>query len=114
MSDAGPDIPLTLGRVLVTGDMPLVSMHASVISAAAHDVHDRDWRPCGRDKSPRLATQQALYGNSTATDEARKTKKSAGVNLLTLVILGSPTWARTRDLRINSHIRKVEESVLSC
>ena len=27
---------------------------------------------------------------------------------------GSPTWARTRDLRINSHIRKVEESCLSC
>ena len=29
-------------------------------------------------------------------------KKSAGANLLTLAYLGSPTWARTRDLRINS------------
>ena len=33
---------------------------------------------------------------------SQKTKKSAGVDLLTLVFLGSPTWARTRDLRINS------------
>jgi hypothetical protein len=31
-----------------------------------------------------------------------KAKKSAGANLLTLDLLGSPTWTRTRDLRINS------------
>ena len=42
------------------------------------------------------------YGNSTATEATQKAKKSAGANLLTLVYLGSPTWARTRDLRINS------------
>ena len=41
------------------------------------------------------------YGNSTATEAAQKTKKSAGANRLTFVFLGSPTWARTRDLRIN-------------
>ena len=42
------------------------------------------------------------YGNSTATEPAQKAKKSAGANLLTFALLGSPTWARTRDLRINS------------
>jgi hypothetical protein len=31
-----------------------------------------------------------------------ETKKSAGVNLLTLDLLGSPTRTRTWDLRINS------------
>jgi hypothetical protein len=42
------------------------------------------------------------YGNGTATAASQETKKSAGANRLTLVFLGSPTWARTRDLRINS------------
>jgi hypothetical protein len=46
--------------------------------------------------------QQIHYGNSTATEAPQKTKKSAGANLLTSVFYGSPTWARTRDLRINS------------
>jgi len=36
------------------------------------------------------------------TDRIRKTKGLAGNHRLTPVILGSPTWARTRDLRINS------------
>jgi hypothetical protein len=36
------------------------------------------------------------------TSISQKTKKSAGENLLTSVFYGSPTWARTRDLRINS------------
>ena len=40
--------------------------------------------------------------HQTGTSLFQKTKKSAGANLLTLVFLGSPTWARTRDLRINS------------
>ena len=40
--------------------------------------------------------------HQTDTSLLLKTKKSAGANLLTLVYLGSPTWARTRDLRINS------------
>jgi hypothetical protein len=31
-----------------------------------------------------------------------------------LTSFGSPTWARTRDLRINSHIRKVDDSSPSC
>ena len=77
--------------------------HDGSQTAAAHDVHDSAWHPCGSDKSPRLATQPALYGNSTATEEARKTKKPAVANLLALVYLGSPTWTRTRDLRINRH-----------
>ena len=42
------------------------------------------------------------YGNSTATEAAHKTKKSACASRLTLVITGSPTRARTWDLRINS------------
>lgn len=33
---------------------------------------------------------------------AQKAKKSAGANLLIFALLGSPTWARTGDLRINS------------
>ena len=41
--------------------------HDGSQTVAAHDVHDSAWHPCGSDKSPRLATQQALYGNSTAT-----------------------------------------------
>ena len=36
------------------------------------------------------------------TDRIQKTKGLAGNHRLTPVILGSPTWARTRDLRINS------------
>ena len=40
--------------------------------------------------------------HQTGTSVTQKTKKSAGANLLTFVFLGSPTWARTRDLRINS------------
>lgn len=40
--------------------------------------------------------------HQTGTSQTQKAKKSAGANLLTLVFLGSPTWARTRDLRINS------------
>ncbi len=36
------------------------------------------------------------------TRQIQKAKKSAGANLLTLDLLGSPTWTRTRDLRINS------------
>lgn len=40
--------------------------------------------------------------HQTGTSVAQKAKKSAGANLLTLAFLGSPTWARTRDLRINS------------
>jgi hypothetical protein len=55
--------------------------------------------------------EPTTYGNSTATEAFRKTKKSAGANLLTSVFLGSPTWARTRDLRINSPVVKVFASV---
>ena len=40
--------------------------------------------------------------HQTGTSQTQKAKKSAGANLLTLVFLGSPTWTRTRDLRINS------------
>jgi hypothetical protein len=52
--------------------------------------------------------------HQTGASQVQKAKKSAGANLPTLANYGSPTWARTRDLRINSHIRKVEESGLSC
>ena len=38
------------------------------------------------------------YGNGNDPEN----KKSTGANRLTFVFLGSPTWARTRDLRINS------------
>ena len=61
-----------------------------------------------------MLRQQPQNWHQTGTSQPQKTKKSAGANLLTFVFLGSSTWARTRDLRINSHIRKVEESGLSC
>jgi hypothetical protein len=48
-----------------------------------------------------LKVQSAQNWHQTGTSLPRKTKKSAGANRLTLVFLGSPTWARTRDLRIN-------------
>ena len=43
-----------------------------------------------------------FIGPETGTRQIQKAKKSAGANLLTLVFLGSPTWTRTRNLRINS------------
>ncbi len=54
------------------------------------------WLACFGDRAP------STYGNSTATARPEKTKGLAGNHQLTPVILGSPTWARTRDLRINS------------
>ena len=54
------------------------------------------WLACFGDRAP------STYGNSTATARPEKTKGLAGNHRLTPVILGSPTWARTRDLRINS------------
>jgi len=41
-------------------------------------------------------------GNHTATLALEKQKGLASTYTLTPVFLGSPTWARTRDLRINS------------
>jgi hypothetical protein len=49
-----------------------------------------------------VASSAPHNGNVTATGARQKAKKSADANLLTLVMLGSSTWARTRDLRINS------------
>jgi hypothetical protein len=42
------------------------------------------------------------FSDTGRTRGNQKAKKSAGANLLTLDLLGSPTWTRTRDLRINS------------
>ena len=42
------------------------------------------------------------FGHEQDTERIQKTKGLAGNHRLTPVILGSPTWARTRDLRINS------------
>ena len=52
----------------------------------------------------RVLAESACDGLTTceAGAPSQKTKKSAGENPLTLAYLGSPTWARTRDLRINS------------
>ena len=49
-----------------------------------------------------LQAQQPQNWHQTGTSQLQKAKKSAGANLLTPAFLGSPTWARTRDLRINS------------
>ena len=49
----------------------------------------------------RLEVQPPSNWHQTGTNVLEKTKKSAGANRLTFVFLGSPTWARTRDLRIN-------------
>ncbi len=46
--------------------------------------------------------QSAQNWHQTGTEDLQKDAGLAGIHRLTLVILGSPTWARTRDLRINS------------
>ena len=48
---------------------------------------------------------QTRNWHQTGTSQTQKAKKSAGANLLTLDLLGSPTWTRTRDLRINSQYK---------
>ena len=50
-----------------------------------------------------LLQRQSLQSwHQSGTSQPQKAKKSAGANRLTFALLGSPTWARTRDLRINS------------
>ena len=44
------------------------------------------------------------------TDRTEKTKGLAGNHRLTPAIFGSPTWARTRDLRINRRIQPLSLS----
>jgi hypothetical protein len=43
-----------------------------------------------------------IFLDTVRTRGSRKDKGSVGANRLTLAITGSSTWARTRDLRINS------------
>ena len=54
-----------------------------------------------RQTGTRLAPDWHQTGTRLAPASTLKTKKSAGANRLTMVFIGSPTWARTRDLRIN-------------
>jgi hypothetical protein len=49
--------------------------------------------------SPRRISQ------TCRTQRPQKAKESADASLLTLDLLGSPTWTRTRDLRINSQYK---------
>ena len=51
---------------------------------------------------PDTCTCLRRISDTCRTRQIQKAKKSAGANLLTLDLLGSPTWTRTRDLRINS------------
>ena len=51
---------------------------------------------------PDTCTCPRRISDTCRTRQIFKAKKSAGANLLTLDLLGSSTWARTRDLRINS------------
>ena len=69
-------------------------------SLRASPMPARRERNASRAELLKVHSRQNWY--QTGTGLAQKTKKSAGANLLTLVYLGSPTWARTRDLRINS------------
>ena len=67
-------------------------------------MHDEQMRPCNvlgtSVRTSRLVRWPDLP-TPALTWESQKAKKSAGAYLLTLALLGSPTWARTRDLRIN-------------
>ena len=54
------------------------------------------------DSSQTLSQCCSINQSQTGTSPPQKTKKSADANRLTLAFLGSSTWARTRDLRINS------------
>ena len=47
-----------------------------------------------------LGSQWPQDWQQACTSQPHKAKKSAGANLLTLAVLGSPTWARTKDLRL--------------
>src|SRR5450755_3399220 len=49
----------------------------------------------------RLVRRASRNGCEIGTSWFHKNKKSDGANRLTLAIHGSPTWARTRVLRIN-------------
>jgi hypothetical protein len=57
------------------------------------------WEPAPACSQPDLGASSRDFSD---TDRIQKTKGLAGNHRLTPVILGSPTWARTRDLRINS------------
>jgi hypothetical protein len=74
--------------------------------AHACTCHDaKEVRPSGFDHGVvlKIHTPKPMEISDTCrTRAAQKAKKSAGANLLTLDLLGSPTWTRTRDLRINS------------
>src|SRR6185295_4921824 len=58
-----------------------------------------NWESAPACRQPDLGASSSDFSD---TDRIRKTKGLAGNHRLTPVILGSPTWARTRDLRINS------------
>ena len=65
------------------------------------DVVDAVWATPGC-CDPDTCMCPRRISDTCRTREIQKAKKSAGANLLTLDLLGSPTWTRTRDLRINS------------
>ena len=81
-------------------DLLELAAHAAMRTDARLADQAREASAIGR--APGGRPPLNAYGNRTATNLAQKAKKSAGANLLTLAFLGSPTWARTRDLRINS------------
>jgi hypothetical protein len=64
------------------------------------DVVDAVWATPGC-CDPDTCMCPRRISDTCRTREIQKAKKSAGANLLTLDLLGSPTWTRTRDLRIN-------------
>ncbi len=47
--------------------------------------------------------QESIFESGRCDHDTKNKKRKRGCNdLQPLVFLGSPTWARTRDLRINS------------
>jgi len=78
-------------------DLPLLTAKLERARGARSTSWRRSRRP-GTSERP----GRPRYGNHAANRASEKTEGLAGNHRLTAVILGSPTWARTRDLRINS------------
>ena len=102
-------VPAACGQDLKVQALPIRKPCARSIRRALRVVHRRATSiSCAARRArnalqcARLKAHPAQNWHQTGTSVVQKTKKSAGANLLTLVYLGSPTWARTRDLRINS------------
>jgi len=94
------DTPSRLARASVVGRVKTYGLVERGLERVRQvDLRHRGLGTCPARRQPDLGASGRDFSD---TDRIRKTKGLAGIHRLTPVILGSPTWARTRDLRINS------------